>query len=80
MEINKDTVNRITSMSNDQLKAAIAQIADALGANPVQKRMAVSNAAMIRKKLSAMSESEIKSYLNRLPAEKLSELEKSIKL
>lgn len=80
MEIDKNTVSKITSMPNDKLKEAIAQIADSLGASPVQKRMAISNAALIRRKLSNMSENEIRSYLDRVPADKLTELEKKIKL
>jgi hypothetical protein len=80
MEINKDTLNKIGSMSNEQLKEVIAQITEALGATPMQKRMALNNASLIKRKLMGMSENELRNYLNKLPKDKKEELEKKIKL
>jgi hypothetical protein len=80
MNVDKNTLNKIGSMPSDQLKEAIAVIADSLGATPMQKKMAVANASLLRKKLMNMSESEIRSYLNKVPTEKLGELEKKIGL
>jgi hypothetical protein len=80
MNVDKNTLNKIGSMPSDQLKEAIAVIADSLGATPMQKKMAVANASLLRKKLMNMSESEIRSYLNKVPPEKLGELEKKIGL
>lgn len=80
MEINKKTLNKISSMSNEQLKEVIAQLSDALGANPLQKRMAINNASTIKRKLMGMSEKELQSYLNKIPQAKKEELEKKMKL
>ena len=80
MEINKDTLNKIGSMSNEQLKDVISQITDALGASPIQKKMALNNMSLIKRKLMGMSEAEIRSYLNKIPQSKKEELEKKIKL
>ena len=80
MEINKDTLNKIGSMSNEQLKGVIAQISDAFGASPIQKKMALNNASLIKRKLMGMSEKELKNYLSKIPQAKKEELEKKIKL
>ncbi len=80
MEINKNTLNKISSMSNEQLKEVIAQLSDALGASPMQKRIAMNNASMIKRKLMGMSEKELQSYLSKIPQSKKEELEKKIKL
>lgn len=77
MEI-KDTVNKIASMSNSELKNAISVIADSLGATPAQKRMAQNNAGLLKRKITGMSESEINKYLSKLPPEKLQELKNKI--
>ena len=80
MNIDKETMNKLGNLSSDQLKEAISVIADSVGATPLQKKMAVNNASLIRKKLMNMSENELRGYLSKLPPEKLGELEKKIKL
>ena len=51
MNIDKDTMNKLGTLPSDQLKEAISVIADSVGATPLQKKMAVNNASLIRKKL-----------------------------
>ena len=51
MEINKETLDKIKALDEEQLRAAIGDIADALGATPQQKRRAQNNSGMIRKKI-----------------------------
>jgi hypothetical protein len=46
----------------------------------MQKRMALNNASLIKRKLMGMSENELRNYLNKLPKDKKEELEKKIKL
>lgn len=80
MEINQDMIGKITSLSNDQLRDAIAQVADALGATPAQKRMAVNNAGLIKRKMSNMSEQEMLKYLSKVSPDKQEELRRKLKL
>lgn len=51
MEINKETLDKIKALDEEQLRAAIGDIADALGATPQQKRRQQNNSGMIRKKI-----------------------------
>ncbi len=78
MEISQDMINKITAMNNDELKKAISQIADALGASPSQKRMAVNNAGFIKRKINTMSKNEMQTFLSKVPPEKAAELKKTL--
>ncbi len=80
MEINKETVDKLKGLSNEQLRFAIGEIADALGASPAQKRMAQNNAGMFRRKFSAMSEGELKKQFSKIDPEKQQELMRKLKL
>jgi len=80
MEINKEAMDKLKSLNNEQLRLAIGEIADALGASPAQKRMAQNNAGMLRRKFSAMSESDLKKQFAKIDAEKQQELMRKLKL
>ena len=80
MEINKETVDKLKSLNNEQLRYAIGEIADALGASPAQKRMAQNNAGMLRRKFSGMSEGELKKQFSKIDDEKQRELLRKLKL
>ncbi|MBE6621527.1 MAG: hypothetical protein E7630_01095 [Ruminococcaceae bacterium] len=80
MEINKETVDKLKNLSPDQLRYAIGEIADALGASQSQKRMAQNHAALIRRKFAAMSESELQNQLKGITPEKQKELLSKLKL
>lgn len=77
MEI-KDTLNKISQLDNEQLRAAIGEIADALGASPKQKRMAQNNAGLLRRKVMNASEEDLKRYLSQVTPEKQAELKKKL--
>lgn len=79
MEI-KDTLNKISQMNNEQLRTAIGEIADALGASPSQKRRAQNNAGLLRRKVLNASESELQRYLSQVTPEKQAELKKKLNL
>lgn len=80
MQINKETLSKISNMSNEQLKQTIAQIADSVGASQMQKRMAVNNASLIKKKLANMSESDIKKLMSKLDPEQINKISSALKL
>ena len=80
MEISQDIINKITCLNDAELKRAIGQIADALGASQSQKRMAVNNAGFVKRKISTMSKSEMEAFLSKVPPDKALELKKSLGL
>ncbi len=80
MDINKETLNKVLGMNDEQLRAAIGEIADALGASPSQKRRAQNNTQMIRKKIQNSNENELKRQLGKISEEKQSEILKKLKL
>ncbi len=80
MELSQDMINKITSMNEGELRRAIGQIADALGASPSQKRMAENNAGFIKRKISRMPKSEMETFLSKVPPEKAEELRKTLGL
>ena len=80
MEITKETMDKLKNLSPDQLRIAIGEIADAIGASPAQKRMAQNHAGLIRRKFAAMSETELQQQLKGMSPEKQQELLKKLKL
>ena len=80
MEIKKDSLDKLRMMSDEQLKKAIGDIADALGAGPQQKKKMMNNSGFIKKKLASSSEKDISKLLGKLPPEKQSELLRKLKL
>ncbi len=80
MELTQDMINKITALNDAELKNAIGQIAEALGASPSQKRMAQNNAGFIKRKINTMSKSEMQTFLSKVSPEKAEELKKSLGL
>ncbi len=80
MEINQETMDKLKSLNQEQLRYAIGEIADALGASPSQKRMAQNNAGFIRRKISGASASELQKQLAKLDPAKQKELAEKLKL
>lgn len=80
MEISQDMINKITALNDAELKKAIGQIADALGASQSQKRMAQNNSGFIKRKINTMSKSEMQTFLSKVSPEKAEELKKSLGL
>ena len=70
MELPKDTLDKLKHLNDDQLRTAIGEIADALGASPSQRRMMQNHTNRIRNKLFGSSEAELTRYLSRLSPEK----------
>lgn len=80
MELSQDMIKKITALNDAELKKAIGQIADALGASPSQKRMAQNNSGFIKRKINTMSKSEMQTFLSKVSPEKAEELKKSLGL
>ena len=80
MEICQEMINKFTAMNEAELKKAIGQIADALGASQSQKRMAVNNAGFIKRKINKMSKNEMQAFVSKVPPEKAEELKKTLGL
>ncbi len=80
MEIKKDGLDKLKMMTDDQLRSAIGDIADALGASPQQKKRIMNSSGMIKKKLVNSNEKDINKLFSKLPPEKQSELARKLKL
>ncbi|MBQ8254068.1 MAG: hypothetical protein IJY94_01025 [Clostridia bacterium] len=80
MEISQDMINKITALNDAELKKAIGQIADALGASQSQKRMAQNNSGFIKRKINTMSKSEMQAFLSKVSPDKAEELKRSLGL
>ncbi len=80
MEISQDMINKIAALNDAELKKAIGQIAEALGASPSQKRMAVNNSGFIKRKINTMSKNEMQTFLSKVSPEKAEELKKTLGL
>ena len=78
MDITKDALNKLNTMSSAELKAAIGVIADSLGATQGQKRMAQNNAQLLKRKITGMKQEDINKFLSQVPQEKLSELKSKL--
>ncbi len=79
MEINKETLNKIKALDDEQLKAAIGDIADALGATPQQKRRAQNNSKLIKKKILTSNENELRRQINKITPEQQNEIARKLK-
>ena len=80
MELTQDMINKIAALNAAELKKAIGQIADALGASQSQKRMAQNNSGFIKRKINTMSKGEMQTFLSKVSPEKAEELKKSLGL
>ena len=80
MELTQDMINKIAALNDAELKKAIGQIADALGASQSQKRMAQNNSGFIKRKINTMSQGEMQTFLSKVSPEKAEELKKSLGL
>jgi hypothetical protein len=80
MELTQDMINKIAALNDAELKKAIGQIADALGASQSQKRMAQNNSGFIKRKINTMSKGEMQTFLSKVSPEKAEELKKSLGL
>ena len=80
MEYTQDMINKIAALNDAELKKAIGQIADALGASQSQKRMAQNNSGFIKRKINTMSKGEMQTFLSKVSPEKAEELKKSLGL
>lgn len=74
MEISKETLEKLKSLSDEQLKSAIGDIADALGATPRQKQKAQNNSRMIKKKLAMAREGDILKHFGKISPEQQNEI------
>ncbi len=74
MEINKETIEKLRSLSDEQLRSAIGDIADALGATPRQKQKAQNNSRMIKKKLVTSRDGDILKLFGNISPEQQSEI------
>ena len=84
MEIDINLIKQLQNTDDETLKATIKSIAQALGANDKQVNNAVSNVSTIKKKISRMSDNEIKQQVDKqvrkIGEEKADEILKHLKL
>jgi len=74
MKIDEETVNKLKNLNEEQLRAAIADIADALGATPAQKRRAMNNCGTVRNQLLRKDGAELSRQLSKMTSEQQSEI------
>ncbi len=79
MEINKDILSKIKSLDDNQLRKAIEDVADALGATPQQKRRALNNTRAIKRKINSADENELKRQMSKMTQEQRDEVMKKLK-
>jgi len=84
MEIDINLIKKLQNTDDETLKATIKSIAQALGANDKQVNNAVSNVCTIKKKMSRMSDNEIKQqvdkHVRKIGDEKADEILRQLKL
>lgn len=80
MEINKDAINKIKGLNDSQLRDAIGQIADVIGATPVQKRRAQNNLNYIRRKLNDGKDNDLIRQINSIDPQTQAEILRRLKL
>lgn len=80
MELNEDMLHKLKQLDDEQLRSVIAEVADALGASPSQKRRALNNAGFIRRKLGTSSGMDLSRQLDKLDPQTQNELLRKIKL
>ena len=80
MQIRKEDIDKLKALNDTQLRDAIGQIADALGANPSQKRRAQNNDGYIRRKLGDGKNNDIMRQINSLDDRTQADILRKLKL
>ena len=80
MQIRKEDIDKLKALNDTQLRDAIGQIADALGANPSQKRRAQNNVGYIRRKLGDGKNNDIMRQINSLDDRTQADILRKLKL
>lgn len=84
MEIDIDLIKKLQNTDDETLKATIRNIARSIGANDKQINNAVNSVGVIKKRMSNMSDAEIKrqvnKHMNKIDADKAEEILKQLKL
>ena len=65
MDIDIDLIKKLQNTDDETLKATIRNIARSIGANDKQINNAVNSVGMIKKRMSNMSDAEIKRQVNK---------------
>lgn len=80
MEIDRDLLKKLSEADDETLRAAVKDIAAALGADERQTARAVQNIGRYKHKLTKMSDGDIKRAIDKVSPEKLDEIMKNLKL
>lgn len=80
MEINKDTLAKLKSLDEAQLREAIGDIADALGASPAQKRRALNNTRNIKHRIMGATENDLKNIVGKIDQSQQEQIARKLKL
>ena len=84
MEIDMNMIKKLQNTDDETLKATIRSIAQAIGADNKQINAAVNNVGTIKKKMSRMSDREIRQQVDKqvrkIGEEKAEEILKQLKL
>lgn len=84
MDIDIDLIKKLQNTDDETLKATIRNIARSIGATDKQINNAVNSVGMIKKRMSNMSDAEIKrqvnKHMNKVDKDKAEEILKQLKL
>lgn len=84
MNIDIDLIKKLQNTDDETLKATIRNIARSIGATDKQINNAVNSVGMIKKRMSNMSDAEIKrqvnKHMNKVDKDKAEEILKQLKL
>ena len=79
MEINNQTLAKLKSLDETQLREAISDIADALGATPAQKRRALNNTRNIKRRIMGATENDLKSIVGKIDESQQEQIARKLK-
>jgi len=80
MEIDRELLKKLSEADDETLRAAIKDIAAALGADDKQTSRALQNIGRYKQKLGKMSDRDIQRAVDKVSPEKLDEIMRNLKL
>ncbi len=78
MEINKKSLRELSELSDDQLRDKINSVAASCGIDASKTAPYISDMAAVKKKLSSLTEAQIKAFLNALGEENVKKIKNGL--
>lgn len=78
MELNKKNLQKLASLSDDELREKINSIAESAGIDRSKTSAYLSDMAGIKKKLGSLSDAQIKALINALGEENVRKIKKGL--